>query len=64
MDVHIMSRRTRIYETTKIGNKRMVTSQSLSDYILFGILKWICKAILFCLFFWIIIPLKLIRKHH
>lgn len=59
-----MSRRTRVYETQRIGNKRIVTSSSFSDWIFCEIVRWIFKAIFFCMFFWIIIPLKWIKKHH
>lgn len=55
--------RTRVYETTKLPNgKRIVQSQSLEEYIEVGIVKWIFKVIFFCFFFWIIIPVKLLKK--
>ena len=55
--------RTRIYETGKLKNgKRVVYSGSVSEWFVFGIIKWICKAIFFCMFFWIIIPVKLFRR--
>lgn len=58
-----MSMKTRIYETGRMGNgKRVVYSGTLSDWFFYGIIKWIFKAIFFCMFFWIIIPVKLMRK--
>ena len=58
-----MSFRTRIYETHKIGKgKRIVTSGKMSDWFIFGIIKFIVKAFFFCCFFWIIIPIKLLKK--
>ena len=58
-----MAFRTRIYETTRIGKgKRIVTSGTLSDYFFYGIVKFFFKAIFFCCFFWIIIPIKLLKR--
>ena len=58
-----MSFRTRIYETTKIGkHKRVVTSGTMSDWFFYGIVKFIFKTIFFMCFFWIIIPIKLLKK--
>lgn len=54
--------RIRFYETGRMRDgKRVVHSGTLSEWIVFGIIKWIFKAIFFCLFFWIIIPVKLIK---
>lgn len=58
-----MSFRTRIYETKKLNNgKRVVTSGKVSDYFFLRIIKFIFKAFMFCMFFWIIIPVKLIKR--
>ena len=58
-----MAFKTRIYETTKIGKgKRVVTSGKLSDWLVYGIIKFLFKAIFFCCFFWVIIPIKLLNK--
>lgn len=58
-----MSMRTRIYGTGKMKNgKRVVQSGTPSEWFIYGIIKGICKAIFFCMFFWIIIPVKLLRK--
>lgn len=58
-----MAFRTRIYETTRIGKgRRIVRSGTFSDYFLLGIIKFFFKAIFFCCFFWIIIPIKLLKK--
>lgn len=55
--------RMRIYDTgrTKSG-KRVVQSGSLFEWLIFGAIKWICKAMIFCMFFWIIIPYKLLKR--
>ena len=62
-----MSFRTRIYETKKMGNgKRIVTSGTLSDWFVYGILKFVIKAIYFCCIgwlFWIIKMLYIIIKN-
>lgn len=55
--------RMRIYDTKKIrGGRRAVQSGSVSEWIIFDALKWICKAMFFCMFFWIIIPVKLLTR--
>ncbi len=55
--------RTRIYEIGRMkGGKRVVQSGTLLEWFIYGIIKWICKAIFFCMFFWIIIPVKLLRR--
>lgn len=54
--------RSRIYKTGKMSNgSRFVQSGTVGEWLVYGILKWIFKAIFFCLFFWIIIPVKLIK---
>ena len=58
-----MSFRSRVYHTTKIGKgKRIVSSVSTSDYFLWEIIKLICKACFYIMFFWLIIPIKLIFR--
>ena len=58
-----MGFRTRIYETVKMGKgKRIVTSGKMSDWFAYGIVKFIFKAMFFLCFFWIIIPIKLLKK--
>ncbi len=58
-----MSFKTRIYQTQKLGNgKRMVTSGTMSDWLAYGVIKFILKATFYCCFFWIIIPVKLLKK--
>ena len=55
--------RTRIYETGRMKNgKRVVHSGTPSEWFVYGIIKWIFKAIFFCMFFWIIIPIKLLKR--
>lgn len=55
--------RIRIYDVhkTKTG-KRVVQSGSPSEWLSLGLIKWVCKAIIFCMFFWIIIPVKLLKR--
>lgn len=55
--------RIRIYDVarTKSG-RRIVQSGSPSEWFVFGIVKSICKLLFFCMFFWIIIPIKLLGK--
>lgn len=55
--------RTRIYETSRMRDgKRVVHSGTPTEWLVYGIIKWLCKAVFYCLFFWIIIPIKLLRK--
>ena len=55
-----MAFRARIYETHKLSNgKRYVVSGKPTDFLAISIIKFILKAILFCCFFWIIIPIKI-----
>ena len=55
--------RMRIYDVGRTANgKRVVTSGSLGEWWAFCAIKWICKAIFFCMFFWIIIPVKLLKR--
>lgn len=55
--------RTRMYETKRYGDgKRIVTSGTPAEWAVYGIIEWIFKAIFYCLFFWIIIPVKLIKR--
>lgn len=59
-----MSYRSRIYRTTKLKNgDRIVQSMDTSDWALWQIIKSICKAIFYLMFFWIVIPIKIIKKH-
>ena len=54
--------RTRIYQTGRMkGGKRIVQSGTLGEWFVFGLVKWFCKIIFFCMFFWIIIPIKLLK---
>lgn len=56
--------RTRIYRSAKIKNgSRVVQSGTASEWIVYGIIKWIFKVIFYCLFFWIIIPVKILKKN-
>lgn len=58
-----MSFKTRIYKTQKMGKgKRIVTSGSMGDWFCYEAIKGLCKALFFCCFFWIIIPLKWLNK--
>lgn len=55
--------RTRIYKTGRMKNgNKVVFSGSAGEWFVFGIIKWFCKALFFCMFFWIIIPIKLLKK--
>ena len=55
--------RMRIYDVGRTASgKRVVMSGSLGEWWVFGAIKWICKAIFFCMFFWIIIPVKLLKR--
>ena len=55
--------RARIYKTSRMKNgKRFVQSGTASEWFVYGMIKWICKAIFYCMFFWIIIPVKLLKR--
>ena len=55
--------KTKIYETGKTKNgRRVVLSGTPLEWFVYGIVKWTCKAIFFCMFFWIIIPVKIYKK--
>ena len=59
----VSSMRTRIYQTSRMKTgKRFVQSGTVSEWCVYGIVKWICKAIFYCMFFWIIIPVKLLKR--
>lgn len=55
--------RLRMYEIgrTKSG-KRVVMSGTPGEWWVFGMIKWIFKAMFFCMFFWIIIPVKILKR--
>lgn len=58
-----MSFRSRIYRTNKLKNgDRVVSSVKTSDWAIWQIIKFIGKAFFFIMFFWIIIPIKLIKR--
>ena len=58
-----MAFRTRVYKTKKIGKgKRIVTSGKVSDFFVMDIISLLFKVFFFCMFFWIIIPIKLLKK--
>ena len=58
-----MALKTRIYKTKRMGKgRRVVTSGKVSDFFAMDIIAFIFKAMFFCMFFWIIIPVKLLRK--
>lgn len=55
--------KTMVYETGRMRDgKRVVFSGTPLEWLIYGMIKWICKAIIFCFFFWIIIPVKLLRR--
>lgn len=58
-----MSYRSRVYRTTKLKNgDRIVSSVKTSDWALLQVIKFIFKACFYLMFFWIIIPLKLLKR--
>ena len=58
-----MSFRSRVYKTKKLKNgERVVSSETTSDWALRQIIKSLFKAFFYLLFFWIIIPIKLLKK--
>lgn len=55
--------RIRIYRTERMNNrKRAVVSGTPGEWAVYGIIKWVFKVLLFCGFFWIIIPIKLFKR--
>ena len=55
--------RSRIYKTHSLGKGvRFVQSGTASEWFVYGIIKWLLKAMFFLCFFWIIIPIKLLKK--
>lgn len=58
-----MSYRSRVYRMTKLKNgDRVVSSVKKGDYFLWELIKLIFKVFFFIMFFWIIIPVKLIFR--
>ena len=58
-----MSYRSRVYRTTRLKNgDRIVSSIKTSDWAIWQILKWLCKGFFYLMIFWIIIPIKLLKK--
>lgn len=58
-----MSYRSRVYRTTRLKNgERIVSSMKTSDWAIWQIIKFCCKAFFFLCFFWIIIPVKIFSK--
>lgn len=59
----VSSMKTRIYETGRMKDgKKVVHSGTPLEWLVYETIKWIFKAIFFCLFFWIIIPVKLLKR--
>lgn len=55
--------RTRIYDVHKTQRgKRVVQSGTVSEWFVFGIIKFIFKTTFYLCFFWLIIPIKLLKK--
>lgn len=55
--------RIRIYRTERMNNrKKAVVSGTPGEWAVYGIIKWVFKVLLFCGFFWIIIPIKLFKR--
>ena len=58
-----MSFRSRVYRTTKLKNgETVVSSLKTSHWAIWQIIKFCGKAILYLMFFWIIIPVKLLKR--
>ena len=58
-----MSYRSRVYRTTRLKNgDRIVSSIKTSDWAIWQILKWLFKGFFYLMFFWIIIPVKLLKR--
>lgn len=58
-----MSYRSRVYRTTRLKNgDRIVSSVKTSDWALWNIIKFCFKAMFYLMFFWIIIPVKLLTR--
>lgn len=55
--------RTRIYDVHKThSGKRVVQSGTVSEWFVFGIIKFIFKIMFYLCFFWLIIPIKLLKR--
>lgn len=55
--------RTRIYDVHKTQRgKRVVQSGTVSEWFVFGIIKFIFKTTFYLCFFWLIIPIKLLKR--
>jgi len=55
--------KTRIYETKRLKNgRKIVTSGTGCEFFVFGIIKFIFKAIYYLIFGIFIIPFKLFKK--
>ena len=58
-----MGYRSRVYRTTKLKNgDRIVSSVKTTGWALWNIIKFIFKACFYIMFFWLIIPIKLLFK--
>ncbi len=58
-----MSFRSRVYRTKKLKNgDRIVQSMKTSDWALWQIIKFACKVMFYLMFFWIIIPIKILKR--
>ena len=57
-----MGYRSRVYRTTKLKDGRRIVSSVDTDTWIFGeIIKLIFKLFFYILFFWIIIPIKILK---
>lgn len=55
--------RTKIYESRRMRNgRRFVRSGTPMEWFVYEIILWMLKAAFFCMFFWVIIPVRLFRK--
>ena len=58
-----MAYRSRVYKTTKLSDgRRIVSSSTAGEAIVMDIIKFCFKAVFYVCFFWIIIPIKLLRR--
>ena len=58
-----MSYRSRVYRTTKLKNgDKIVSSIKTSDWAIWQIFKGLCKSFFNLMFFWIIIPVKFLKR--
>lgn len=58
-----MSFRSRVYRTTKLRNgDRIVQSMKTSDWALWQIIKFLFKRMFYLMFFWVIIPIKILKR--